>query len=83
VIILTSNLGAQHLLKLAAASGSKEEKDKAGLKKLNSQIRAQVMQTVRDHFRPEFLNRLDDIVIFQSMHYSQISKVSGECSWSL
>ena len=51
VIILTSNLGTEYL------TGENE----------TSQARAQVMQAVRAHFRPEFLNRLDEIILFHRL----------------
>ena len=51
VIILTSNLGTELL----------------GLEGDQTQARAQVMQAVRSHFRPEFLNRLDEIILFQRL----------------
>ncbi|MBB5517121.1 ATP-dependent Clp protease ATP-binding subunit ClpB [Rubricella aquisinus] len=54
LIILTSNLGAQALTELAPGA------DVSGAK-------AQVMQAVQAHFRPEFLNRLDEIVLFERL----------------
>jgi ATP-dependent Clp protease ATP-binding subunit ClpB len=53
VILLTSNLGAEYLVKL----GDAESVEKA---------REDVMRVVRATFRPEFLNRLDDILLFQN-----------------
>ncbi len=54
LIILTSNLGSQALSQLPEDADVAEAKD-------------QVMGAVRDHFRPEFLNRLDEIVIFDRL----------------
>ncbi|MDS9466882.1 ATP-dependent chaperone ClpB [Paracoccus sp. MBLB3053] len=54
LIILTSNLGAQALSTLPEGADS-------------SQARTQVMDAVRAHFRPEFLNRLDEIIIFHRL----------------
>ncbi len=54
LIILTSNLGSQALSRMA------EGADKASVK-------AEVMEAVRAHFRPEFLNRLDETVIFDRL----------------
>ncbi|MDQ7776122.1 ATP-dependent chaperone ClpB [Paracoccus aminovorans] len=54
LIILTSNLGAQALSALPDGADS-------------SQARSQVMDAVRAHFRPEFLNRLDEIIIFHRL----------------
>ena len=54
LIILTSNLGAQALSQLPEGADS-------------SDAREQVMAAVRGHFRPEFLNRLDEIIIFHRL----------------
>ncbi|MGB7406838.1 MAG: AAA family ATPase, partial [Pacificimonas sp.] len=54
IIILTSNLGSQHLAELRADQKVAEVED-------------QVMEVVRGHFRPEFLNRLDDIILFHRL----------------
>jgi len=54
VIILTSNLGSEHL---ARAKGVD----------IDEAVRHQVMEVVRGHFRPEFLNRLDEIILFRRL----------------
>lgn len=60
IIILTSNLGTQHL--------QAEEK-------ISEKTRERVMQEVRGHFRPEFLNRLDDIILFHPLTKSEITHI--------
>jgi ATP-dependent Clp protease ATP-binding subunit ClpB len=60
VIILTSNLGSQWLLD--------EELSEA-------QMRERVMEAVREHFRPEFLNRLDEQVIFHRLERPQLRDI--------
>jgi len=59
VIILTSNLGTEFL------TGEGE----------TAQARAQVMQAVRAHFRPEFLNRLDEIILFHRLTRANMTKI--------
>jgi ATP-dependent Clp protease ATP-binding subunit ClpB len=54
IIILTSNLGSQFI----AGLGEGEDVDK---------VEPQVMEVVRGHFRPEFLNRLDEIILFHRL----------------
>jgi ATP-dependent Clp protease ATP-binding subunit ClpB len=54
IIILTSNLGSQFLSELRPGGDVSEVED-------------QVMEVVRGHFRPEFLNRLDDIILFHRL----------------
>lgn len=61
LIIMTSNLGASLLL---------EQGDAA------AQAKAQVMDLVRSHFRPEFLNRLDEIVLFDPLAPAQLREVA-------
>ena len=65
LIILTSNLGSQHLAELG-------EKDPV------SKVEDAVMDVVRGHFRPEFLNRLDEIILFHRLaleHMKPIVKI--------
>jgi ATP-dependent Clp protease ATP-binding subunit ClpB len=62
LIILTSNLGSQYLANL----GEDESADK---------VEAQVMEVVRGHFRPEFLNRLDDIILFHRLSASHMAPI--------
>ncbi|KAB2633588.1 chaperone protein ClpB1 [Pyrus ussuriensis x Pyrus communis] len=64
VIIMTSNLGAEHML--------------SGLmgKCLMPVARVLVIQEVRKHFRPELLNRLDEIVVFDPLSRDQLRKVA-------
>jgi ATP-dependent Clp protease ATP-binding subunit ClpB len=54
LIVMTSNLGTQALSQLSEGQGS-------------DAARAEVMEAVRRHFRPEFLNRLDDMIIFDRL----------------
>ena len=61
VIILTSNLGTEFLSVGEGAQGSHE--------------RAQVMEAVRAHFRPEFLNRLDEIILFNRLSRANMDRI--------
>ena len=62
IIILTSNLGSQYL----ASLGEDEEV---------SAVEGQVMDIVRGHFRPEFLNRLDEIILFHRLSASHMAPI--------
>ncbi|XAR65527.1 hypothetical protein NMG60_11009678 [Bertholletia excelsa] len=64
VIIMTSNLGAEYLLKGLMGKCSMES------------ARELVMQEVRRHFKPELLNRLDEIVVFDPLSHEQLRKVA-------
>src|SRR5690606_5530866 len=54
LIILTSNLGSQYMANMTADQTVKD-------------VEPQVMEVVRAHFRPEFLNRLDEIILFHRL----------------
>jgi ATP-dependent Clp protease ATP-binding subunit ClpB len=60
VVIMTSNLGSQAI---TAARGAYET------------IRDEVLQALRQHFRPEFLNRIDDIVVFHALERDDVRKI--------
>lgn len=64
VLIMTSNLGAQFL----AGDGAKSEHDQ-------EMARESVMRVLREHFRPEFLNRVDDMVIFKPLGHAQMNAI--------
>jgi ATP-dependent Clp protease ATP-binding subunit ClpB len=66
VIILTSNLGAQALLKDPQMAAGKGISDSA---------RALVMDAVHKHLLPEFINRLDDMVIFSPLSKPQLRQI--------
>ncbi len=64
LIILTSNLGSQHLANLGDDQKVAEVEDK-------------VMDVVRGHFRPEFLNRLDEIILFHRLAMEHMAPIVG------
>jgi ATP-dependent Clp protease ATP-binding subunit ClpB len=64
VIIMTSNIGSPYLLEGVTAQGTIKES-----------ARQQVMQELRTAFRPEFLNRVDDIVLFKPLTRDEIKQI--------
>jgi ATP-dependent Clp protease ATP-binding subunit ClpB len=60
VVIMTSNLGSQWLTSATETDTSMEEK---------------VLATVRDHFKPEFLNRVDEIIVFDRLDRSHLQRI--------
>src|SRR3954454_17765291 len=60
VIIMTSNIGSEYLLDGVTGEGE-----------LGPEARTLVMGELRRHFRPEFLNRIDDIVLFKPLTLAQ------------
>lgn len=73
VIIMTSNVGAKHLKRDAAVLGflADARVDDADANK------SRVMEEVKKTFRPEFLNRVDEIIVFSSLTDEQLSEVVG------
>ena len=63
VLIMTSNLGSREIQ--ASAQNPLADRD----------IRTNVLQVLRDHFKPEFLNRIDDIVVFTQLAREQIAEI--------
>ena len=71
VIIMTSNVGAKHLKKDSAALGflaGQDTQDAASAK-------SQVLEEARRTFRPEFLNRVDEIIVFSSLNDDELKQV--------
>jgi len=66
VIVMTSNLGSQQIQELSGDSSPEAY----------TQIKAAVMGVVQVHFRPEFINRLDDIVVFHPLDKAQIKQIA-------
>ncbi|MFQ3670267.1 MAG: ATP-dependent chaperone ClpB [Verrucomicrobiia bacterium] len=63
LIIMTSNIGSVHLL------------ENTGRSEINETVRERVMGEMRQHFRPEFLNRVDEIVLFKPLTLDEIKKI--------
>ncbi|WAL58290.1 ATP-dependent chaperone ClpB [Thermocoleostomius sinensis] len=63
VIIMTSNIGSQYILDVAGDDSKYE------------QMRDRVMEAMRTSFRPEFLNRIDEIIIFHSLRPEQLREI--------
>jgi ATP-dependent Clp protease ATP-binding subunit ClpB len=73
IIIMTSNLGSEHVLpEFVATSGVV---DLAERQKAREKMRERVMDAVRAAFRPELLNRIDEIVIFNPLGQEQIKRI--------
>jgi ATP-dependent Clp protease ATP-binding subunit ClpB len=64
IIIMTSNIGSQYIL------------DVAGNEELYSEMRSRVMEAMQTNFRPEFLNRIDEAIIFHSLIKSQLRQIA-------
>lgn len=63
VIVMTSNLGSQEIMQMAGRP--------------HDEVKEAVMEEVKQHFRPEFINRIDEIVVFNSLGEKAIQKIAG------
>lgn len=70
IIIMTSNLGSHHLQKMQSIGFSNNEAEET-----YEYTKAKVMDSLHDFFRPEFLNRLDEIVVFNTLPQNIISDI--------
>jgi len=65
VIVMTSNIGSDHILDISGDDSRYEE------------MRKRVMNALRKHFRPEFLNRVDDLILFHTLNRGELSQIVG------
>jgi ATP-dependent Clp protease ATP-binding subunit ClpB len=65
VIVMTSNIGSQYILDIAGDDARYEE------------LHKRVSDALRSHFRPEFLNRVDDIIIFHPLSRAELRQIVG------
>ncbi|NJK38066.1 MAG: ATP-dependent chaperone ClpB [Oscillatoriales cyanobacterium SM2_3_0] len=65
VIVMTSNIGSDHILDVAGDDSRYEE------------MYERVMGALRSHFRPEFLNRIDDTILFHALSKSELRQIVG------
>jgi ATP-dependent Clp protease ATP-binding subunit ClpB len=63
IIIMTSNIGSQYILDVAGDNSRYDE------------MRGRVIDAMRSHFRPEFLNRVDEFIIFHSLQKSELRNI--------
>jgi ATP-dependent Clp protease ATP-binding subunit ClpB len=67
VVIMTSNLGSQYIAEATAGTEATEE--------LPEGVRRKVNEALREHFRPEFLNRIDEIIFFHTLSMAHMAKI--------
>ncbi len=64
IIVMTSNIGSEHILDLSGEEGKDEEARSSKVK-----------QALQKHFRPEFLNRVDELIIFHSLKKEELRQI--------
>ncbi|MEO0457526.1 MAG: ATP-dependent chaperone ClpB, partial [Cyanobacteria bacterium P01_A01_bin.114] len=63
VIVMTSNIGSEHILDVSGDDSQYDE------------MRTRVMTALRSHFRPEFLNRVDDLILFHALSQTELRSI--------
>ena len=72
IMILTSNIGSEYLA--ADQAGTADDGER---REISEQTREKVMDALKREFRPEFLNRLDEVVLFRPLGREQITRIVG------
>ena len=76
VIVMTSNIGAKSLTAAGGKLGFKHEEDSADAEQAFQRAKETVLAELRQTFRPEFLNRIDDIIVFRALTEDDIREVA-------
>ncbi|RMF66750.1 MAG: ATP-dependent chaperone ClpB, partial [Cyanobacteria bacterium J069] len=63
IVVMTSNIGSEYILDVSGDDSKYEE------------MRKRVMDALRNHFRPEFLNRVDDIILFHALSLKELRQI--------
>src|SRR5207244_6694213 len=73
VVIMTSNIGSQFI----AAGGERKARGGPGerIEAIDEEVRERVMDALRAHFLPEFLNRVDEVILFHGLDRAQLRQI--------
>jgi len=75
IIIMTSNIGSDKILEWGVKNSAIGFAEEHALKRDDEGLRAQIMDMLKDSFRPEFLNRVDEIIMFKSLTQKNLLKI--------
>jgi len=75
VIIMTSNIGSEIIAQAAQHGDLGFEQDHRDAKDPEMRAKDKILEALRDHFKPEFLNRVDELIVFHSLKEAQIRAV--------
>lgn len=75
IIVMTSNIGADKLTKEAGKIGFKLGDDARREEQIYEEKRQEVLRELKDHFKPEFLNRIDHTIVFNALTQEDIRKI--------
>lgn len=76
IVVLTSNIGADKMTEMAAPIGFMSESDaKSKVESDFEGIKSDILKDLSKHFRPEFLNRIDKVVVFKALNHDDIKEI--------
>jgi ATP-dependent Clp protease ATP-binding subunit ClpB len=75
IIIMTSNIGSEMILNWHKRGELGFREARKSARKGDDSVREKIMEAVREHFKPEFLNRIDEIIMFQSLEQKEIEHI--------
>ena len=76
IIVMTSNIGARKLTESAASIGFKlEDKEMDAAIQTFEHKKEEVMKDFKEHFRPEFINRIDNVIVFKPLTHEHIKEI--------
>jgi len=75
IIIMTSNLGGEYVREMAGLGFKLEDKKAKEIEDRKEDLKEKIMESLREFFRPEFLNRIDEIIIFNPLSMEDLKKI--------
>ncbi|NQV89231.1 MAG: ATP-dependent chaperone ClpB [Parcubacteria group bacterium] len=77
IIVMTSNIGSDLILSTGTSMAKMGFEDGESIKTEDQQTRDMVLARLKDHFRPEFLNRIDESIVFHALSEKHIEQIVG------
>jgi len=75
IIILTSNVGSSYFKEISSLGFSSQNENEKEFENKEEALKERIMNSLRETFKPEFLNRLDEIIIFNALSRKDIEKI--------
>lgn len=75
IIIMTSNVGSEHFKNISAMGFSSSDNKKEEIKAAQEQFKQKVNEALKNTFKPEFLNRLDEVITFNALTPEDVEKI--------
>jgi ATP-dependent Clp protease ATP-binding subunit ClpA len=71
ILIMTSNIGSKHIIKMGGSVGFVSDEERAQ----QESVKEKVLDSLKENFRPEFLNRIDEVIIFNYLGKKEIKQI--------